>query len=184
MKKVLTVLLLGMAFSMNIFCSSTATTTARTSGQELKIGDEHMGGIVFYLYKGDDGKQHGLVMSTKETQLPWQEPVSLVNASSTIDGPDNYKLMTNSPAKDWIIKNFGPEWYLPTLNELSQIWVARFALNEALEKGNHTPLSLEGYYWSSRERGERFAYFFNFGDGDPYTYSKTFKYTVRPIRAF
>lgn len=170
MKKILVLLLLSMAVHL--------------SGQELKIGDEHLNGIVFYLYKGEDGKQHGLIVSTKEAQLQWQNPVSLVNASSTVDGPDNYKLMTNSPAKDWIISNFGTEWYLPTLNELSLIWVARFTLNETLEKGDHTLLSEDGYYWSSRERGERFAYFFNFEDGDPYAYSKTVNYSVRPVRAF
>lgn len=184
MNKVIIVLLLGMAVHLNFSCSSTAKAVTQKGIQELNIGDEHVGGIVFYLFKGDDGKQHGLVVSTKEKALPWQDPVSLINASSTVDGPDNYKLMVNSPAKDWITSVFGTEWYLPTLNELSQIWVARFTLNEALEKGNHEPLSLDGYYWSSRERGERFAYFFNFEDGDPYTYSKTFKYTVRPIKAF
>lgn len=178
------IIVIVLVINLTVFWLPKATIGFQPPVGELSIGDEHLGGIVFYLFKGEDGRQHGLVVSTTETQVAWQSPVSLVNAVSTTDGPENYKLMTDSPAKDWITSNFSSEWYLPTLNELSILWVVRFKINEALQKRSHTPLSMDGYYWSSRERGAKFAYFFNFEDGDPYTYGKEVKYSVRAVRAF
>ena len=178
------IFVIALVINLTVICLPKATMGVQQPVGELSIGDEHLGGVVFYLFQGDDGRQHGLVVSATETLAAWQSPVSLVNAGSTTDGPENYKLMVDSPAKDWITSNFSSEWYLPTLNELSILWVVRFKINEALQKGSHTPLAMDGYYWSSRERGERFAYFFNFEDGDPYTYGKEVKYSVRAVMAF
>jgi hypothetical protein len=185
MKKVIVVLTVVLITSC-IFTTHAGShaVNSNTVIAELAIGDEYLGGIVFYIYKDADGKQHGYVVGKTEISAAWQDPPSLLNASKTTAGPDNYNLMTNSPAKDWITANYDKEWYMPTLNELNMLWGQRLKINEVLKAKSGTLLALDGYYWASREYGERNAYFWNFEVGDLYTEIKTVKFSVRPIRAF
>jgi hypothetical protein len=148
------------------------------------LGQDTLGGIVFYVYLGADGQQHGLIVSKTETTAQWQSSSSTTNADRSWDGAYNMNLMTNSPAKDWITANFSSDWYLPSIDELNILWQSRFHANKALNANGFTLLSNTARYWSSTEGGATTAWDFTFGDGNVGNFGKTSTHTVRPIRAF
>jgi len=68
------------------------------------------------------------------------------------------------------------DWYLPSINELAQM---------------HTNLKARGlgnfqdtYYWSSTEFGSNSAWYILFGPGYFNNISKSFTFSIRPIRSF
>ncbi|NNE25950.1 MAG: hypothetical protein HKN09_03840, partial [Saprospiraceae bacterium] len=74
------------------------------------LGKDTLGGIVFHVYTGDDGQQHGLIVSkTENAAVKWQNTAILIGADRTWDGDFNTGLMTDSPAKDWVTANFSAE---------------------------------------------------------------------------
>ncbi len=149
----------------------------------LYLGEEYLGGIIFYLYIGSDGHQHGLIVSKTETTAQWQGPNSLTNANRTDDGIYNMGLIVNSAAKTWI-QSLGPEWYFPSIDELSILWHNRFHVNKTARSIGSTLLSLNAYFWSSTESSESNAYCFSMGNGNSGYNFKTYTYCVRGIRAF
>ena len=82
--------------------------TGPLGGFTHRIGEEKDGGIIFHLYIGDDGMEHGLIVSkTEQANTQWQSSTSLVNANRSWDGAYNTNLMTDSPAKDYV-QSLGP----------------------------------------------------------------------------
>ena len=82
--------------------------TGPLGGFTHAIGEEKDGGIIFYLYRGLDGLEHGLIVSkTEQANTQWQSSTSLVNANRSWDGAYNTNLMTDSPAKDYV-QSLGP----------------------------------------------------------------------------
>jgi hypothetical protein len=155
-----------------------------TGAGERYLGEEYLDGIIFYLYIGSDGQQHGLVVSKTETTAQWQTPTSTTNATRSWDGVYNMNLMTNSPAKNWITTNFSTDWYLPSIDELSILWHNRFHANKALNAGGFTLLSNTAVYWSSTEGNATGAFNFYFSGGYTGTSNKPITYSVRAVRAF
>ena len=100
MKKVI-IILTTILITSGMFMpyAGSNAVNSNTVRAELAIGDEYLGGIVFYIYKDTDGKQHGYVVGKTEIIAAWQDPPSLLNASKTTAGPDNYNLMTNRDRK-------------------------------------------------------------------------------------
>ena len=76
------------------------------------LGEAFNGGIIYYLYKGSDGLEHGLIVALTESSAAWQTSGTLVNANRTEDGAYNTTLMTGSPAATYI-ESLGAGWYLP-----------------------------------------------------------------------
>jgi hypothetical protein len=161
------------------------------------IGEEYLGGIIFYLYTGSDGNQHGLIVSKTETNAIWQTTPTLTNANRSWDGAYNTNLMTDSPAKDWINSNFSSEWYLPAIDELSLLWQNLFHVNNGLNTVGANLISTFGdniannfpYYQSSTEVALTSIKQFNFDDGSVrINFQKNFDLypdnKVRAIRAF
>lgn len=74
----------------------------------------------------------------------WQNTAVLVNADRTDDGLYNTNLMTDSPAKDWII-SLGADWYLPSIDELSLLWHNRYHVNKTARTIGSTLLSRTHY---------------------------------------
>jgi len=67
------------------------------------------------------------------------------------------------------------DWFLPSKNELNQMYIRRIAI------GGFT----SGFYWSSSEDGDNYAWNQSFNYGNQYNgYGKTYAYYVRPMRAF
>jgi len=160
--------------------------TGNDGGFTYKIGQEKDGGIIFYLYIGDDGLEHGLIVSkTEQASTKWQNAGALVNANSKWDGAYNTSLMTDSPAKNYV-QTLGPGWYLPSIDELSILWQNRYLVDKALNSagcGGCTLLS-DTSYWSSTERGATYAWRFFFDIGYVNGTPKTDACTVRGVRAF
>ena len=68
------------------------------------------------------------------------------------------------------------DWYLPSINELGQM----YANLKAKRLGNFQ----DTYYWSSTEFGSGSAWFILFDGGNFSNGSKSFPFSVRPIRSF
>lgn len=149
------------------------------------LGELFNGGIIYYLYKGSDGLEHGLIVALTETTAAWQTIPTLVNANRTEDGAYNTMLMTGSPAATYVT-SLGSGWYLPSIDELEWLFYNRYTVQKALRAGNYTLLSNTACYWSSTEYNATIAYHFfsGFGSGN-YTNAKTGNiYSVRGVRSF
>jgi hypothetical protein len=172
----------------NISITGVGTTAnpyiVNASNGSAYIGQDKDGGIVFYIYIGSDGQQHGLIVSKTESSGAWQNATVLVNANRSWDGAYNTNLMSNSPAKTWVT-SLGAGWYLPSIDELIILWHNRFHINRALQNGGYTLLSSSWSYWSSTEVDASSAYFINFSYGSPnISPNKLSAISYRAIRSF
>ncbi len=164
------------------------SANAGVGGFTHYLGEPYLGGIIYYLYKGSDGLEHGLIVApTQSTSLAWQTSPTLVNANRTEDGVYNTTLMTGSPVKTYIT-SLGAGWYLPSIDELTKLWDNRYDVQKALRTGGYTLLSYNPYpsnYWSSTEYDATDALVFDFTTCAIGTNGKTssFQY-VRGVRAF
>ena len=164
-----------------LFAKSAGTSTP--SGFTHYLGEAFNGGIIFYLYKGSDGLEHGLIVALTESTAQWQSSATLVNANRTEDGAFNTALMTNSPAATYIT-GLGAGWYLPSIDELGLLYYNRYSVQKALRAGGSTLLSNTAAYWSSLEYNAPIAYGFNFGNGSANYPNKALTNAVRGVRAF
>ena len=159
------------------------SANAQVSGFSHYIGETFNGGVIYYLYKGSDGLEHGLIVSTTESIAKWQTTGVLVNADRSWDGVYNTNLISGSPAVNYIA-TLGPNWYLPSLDELILLHGSRFELNKALFTNNQTLLSLSLYYWSSTEYSASQALSYDFLTGYTDVSGKTLNYGVRGVKSF
>ena len=151
------------------------------------MGQDTLGGIVFYIYIGSDGNQHGLIVNKNESTAQWQSSGTTTNATRSWDGAYNTGLMTSSPAANYVngLTDGGfTDWYLPSIDELSILWHNRFHANNALNAGGFTLLSNAANYWSSSEHGNANAWLFLFYNGNANASGKNSTYYVRAVRAF
>lgn len=153
------------------------------SGFTHYLGELYLGGIIFELYKGSDGLEHGLIVSLTESTAVWQTTNTLVNANRSEDGAFNTALMTGSPAATYIA-TLGVGWYLPSIDELNILYNNRYYANKALRLGGYTLISRTALYWSSTEYTSNSVYaLFSFtGTNGPQ--DKSDSNLVRGIRAF
>ena len=150
------------------------------------VGESFGGGIIFSLYKGSDGLEHGLIVAlTEQANTKWQNTGALVNATRSEDGGFNTALMTNSPAANYIT-SLGAGWYLPSIDELTLLYNNRYNVQKALRAGGYTLLSHTVYaYWSSTEYDKTYAFALNGTGGSASSgEDKTNLFTVRGVRAF
>jgi len=163
--------------------SAAAGTNAGVGGFTHYLGEAFNGGIIYYLYKGSDGLEHGLIVALTESTAEWQTTGTLVNANRSWDGAYNTALMTGSPAATYIA-GLGAGWYLPSIDELGKLYYNRFETNKALFTGGNALLSSTAYYWSSTEFDATNAYSFFFYNGSANANYKADTFTVRGVRAF
>ena len=168
--------------------AKTAESVTGGSSNDFYLGQDTLGGIVFHVYIGSDGNQHGLIVSKNESTAQWQSSGTTTNATRSWDGVYNTGLMTSSPAATYVngFTDGGfTDWYLPSIDELSILWHNRFHVNNALNAGSFTLLSNIANYWSSTEgnASEAFLFSFNYGSSSTGT-PKTNTYSVRAVRAF
>ena len=154
------------------------------STNDFYLGQDTLGGIVFYIYLDQNGDQHGLIVSKTETFTSWQSISSPTFATRSWDGVYNTNLMINSPARTWVI-GLGSGWYLPSIDELSILWHNRFYANKGLNDAGATLLSNTSSYWSSTEHTVSSAFIITFSLGSASNnVNKTNGYGVRAVRAF
>ena len=160
---------------------------ANVGGFTHYLGEAFNGGIIYYLYKGSDGLEHGLIVAlTESTPLAWQTTGTLVNANRTEDGAYNTALMTGRPAATYIA-TLGAGWYLPSLDELGLLFYNRYSAQKGLRLGGNTLLqwnSLTAWYWSSSEYDGSYAFRYSFLEGIADQNIKTTACYVRAVRAF
>ncbi len=155
------------------------------STSNLYLGKEHLGGIIFNLYKGEDGLEHGHVVSLNENDnLAWQNPASLVGADKSWDGATNTSLMSSSPAKAWVNNTLGADWYIPSIDELNILYNSRYYVNKAISTLGGYLLNIDSNYWSSTEKDSSTAFFYNFENGDISYNLKNLPSYVRGIKSF
>jgi len=154
-----------------------------STNNDFYLGQDTLGGIVFYIYSDQNGEQHGLIVSKTETTAQWQSSTSTTNATRTWDGAYNMGLMTNSPAKTWVT-GLGVDWYLPSIDELSILWQNRFHANKGLNDAGATLLSNYTVYWSSTEYDTESACYFWFSNGSAGGATKSTTDSVRAVRTF
>jgi hypothetical protein len=150
------------------------------------LGKDTLGGIVYYIYIGSDGNQHGLIVNKNESTAVWQATGTLTNASRSWDGAFNTALMTSSAAATYVngLTDGGfSDWYLPSIDELGLLYYNRFSANKALSTGSFTLLSPSNY-WSSTEYNTTGAFYFGFYGGYAYSVTKANTISVRAVRAF
>jgi hypothetical protein len=164
-----------------------ATGAAGTNGQvggfTHYLGEAFNGGIIYYLYKGSDGLEHGLIVALTESTAAWQLISTTTNANRTEDGAYNTPLMTNSPAATYIA-GLGVGWYLPSIDELGLLYYNRYSAQKGLRTGGNTLLSNTVLYWSSNEFNVTNAYVFNFANGSAMGTNRGSTNPVRGVRAF
>ena len=146
-------------------------STASGSGTHY-LGEEYLGGIIYYLYTDNTGTQKGLIVSKTESTATWSGS-AFVNATKTSDGAFNMALMLTGAgtARTWV-ETLGAGWYLPSIDELSLLWHNRFHVNNSSASGL-TFLSSTASYWSSTEYSAAGAFYFYFGGGNASNGSKT-----------
>ncbi len=151
------------------------------------LGEAYGGGIIYYLYIGSDGNQHGLIVNKNESTAIWQATATTTGADRSYDGAFNTALMTNSAAATYVngLSDGGfTDWYVPSLDELALLYNSRFSTNKALASASGTLLSITALYWSSTEYDTTYAYYFRFGYGTANYYFKNLAYWVRAVRSF
>jgi hypothetical protein len=161
----------------------TVLSNGQVGGFTHYLGEAFNGGIIYYLYKGSDGLEHGLIVALTQSTAAWQTTGTLVNANRTEDGAYNTTLMTGSPAATYIA-GLGAGWYLPSIDELGLLYYNRYSTQKALRTGGNTLLSNTAIYWSSTESVASNAYYYYFGYGYVNTNNKVNTYLVRGVRAF
>lgn len=148
------------------------------------LGKEYLGGIIFNLYIGEDGEEHGHIVSLTETNLELQNPASIVGANSSWDGATNTSLYINSPAKTWV-ESLGSGWYIPAIDELNILFNNRYYVNKKLSTiVGSMILSLDTGYWSSTEQNANNSWVFYFYNGPSNITLKNSSSVVRAIKSF
>ncbi len=125
------------------------------ASKTLTIGDRYGGGKVAFL---DATGEHGLIAA--EADLP---------------GEDKYNWNAAKKACSDLRENGYSDWYLPSKEELNQLYLNRSAVGGF---GS-------GVYWSSTEGGAYSAWSQFFGNGYQYYFNYMYyEWLVRPVRAF
>ena len=164
--------------------SSSATTYA--------VGDFAQGGVVFWV---SPSGEHGKVVSIYDVvDVPWSNVTSAAignSARSNINGAGNtVAIITQSghirsAAQHCADLAYGgyDDWYLPSKDELNQVYLNRAAINTTAT-ANGGEILIRSFYWSSSETTSLIACRQNFVDGSQTFINKIANQRVRPIRAF
>ena len=148
------------------------------------LGQDTLGGIVYYIYTGSDGQQHGLIVSKTETTAIYGGS-TLIGANTTEDGAYNTSLMSTGAgtARLWV-ETLGPEWYLPSIDELILLWHNRYHVNKTARTIGSALLAMDLNYWSSTEYTSSNGFYFQFYFGDVNNNSKNVTCNVRAVKSF
>ena len=183
------------AVDISIAAATTSTSGSMSAADKTKLdgiptssyylGQEKDGGIIFYIYKGSDGLEHGLIVSKTETTASWGGS-TVIGADRTEDGAYNMNLMSTDEgtARAWI-EALGAGWYLPSIDELCLLWHSRYHVNKTARAISSTLLSTAAPYWSSTEYNDNSSFFFYFFWGYQANAAKSdASFSVRAVRAF
>ncbi|MBA2484274.1 MAG: DUF1566 domain-containing protein [Nitrosomonas sp.] len=191
-------------FSLGIIVSVNAFSAPEELPNDLKIGDFHAGGIVFYM---TENGQNGLVaaLTDQSTNIPWSNGIfkvtgatgdgigaGMMNTSIIVSAQSNDTpggIFAAKVAADYAVleDGFSPcagsageicysDWYLPSKNELNLLY-------ENLFSGGVGGFA-NALYWSSTEARNELAWNQNFLFGLQNGNKKNERFRVRAIRVF
>jgi hypothetical protein len=168
----------------------------------LEVGQQYQGGVIAYI---DPSGQHGLIASPSDltVTINWSDTIQ-TGATGTIigSGQDNTNTIIAHHGKqgfyvalecDKYEENGYSDWYLPSKDELYQLYKNRVAIGGFKKDPNASPYTT--MYWSSSEYSKTRAWCLNFYDGTLYSGAsnfsgsytapnKKYNYLVRPVRSF
>lgn len=113
----------------------------RQTQAPYKIGDFYNeNGVVGMVYKINDSGMHGMITSLKNTSTVWAVSGTLTNALDQNDGMNNTDVIkqltdweSRYPAFKWcddLNRNGVSGWYLPSINELKELYAGFCGLDE------------------------------------------------------
>ena len=163
------------------------------------VGEVWGGGVVYHVYRGADGIEHGLIVAKNDqsTGAAWSDVTSTLiggSAQSYIDGVANCSAIisqvghTSSAAKlcSDLVSGGYDDWYLPSIEECRLMSSNRFNINKSLiALSGGSILSQFATYWSSTESYTANAWVIHFdvGYSNPGPSKGALNY-VRAIRSF
>ena len=166
------------------------------------VGEIWGGGIVYNLYRGTDGIEHGLIVATTDFGYNnWSNVSSVLvgaTAQSSWNGMANSLAIvsqaghSSSAAKLCLEYEVGEYtgWYLPSIDELRKLATVHFEVNRALSTVSGSGiLTQTGNYWSSTEiitseEANQFSIAYDFGESKVIDMDKGSYCKVRAIRSF
>lgn len=148
--------------------AKTADRVKGISVDKFYLGQDTLGGIVYYIYKNATGIQHGLIVSKTETTSSWDAiGGTTTGANRTDDGAFNTALMPTATGD--AANGLSAGWYIPSIDELGLLYYNRFSAQKGLRAIGATALSnLNATYWSSTEYNATYAVYFSFNFGYAY----------------
>ena len=187
------------AFGASVASGITGTDTTNWNNKQdqLIVVGQLMGtngedGIVVYV---DHTGQHGLICSKTDinggSEVAWSSVTNVTvpgGALSQFNGSANTTAINNqstTSAANLCLTYSTPgtsagDWYLPSIDELSEIYHAKYEINKALNVN-----SFELYdYWSSTENNNNTAWCYEIHYGYSYGEGKNSTCHVRAVRAF
>lgn len=150
------------------------------------LGEPYLGGVIFNLYKGSDGLEHGHVVSlTESSVIEWSTVSNFEGATKSWDGAYNTNqiVLATSPAKTWV-QTLGVNWYIPSVDEINILYNNRYYVNKSIFTiVGATLLEISSGYWSSTEYATN-ALLKSFFTGDISSSLKTNQHNVRGVKSF
>ena len=163
------------------------------------VGELYLGGIVYWV---DATGEHGLIASLDDLDggsgVAWSDVTDTEIGASAQDfyngasNTDAIIAQQTSTSAAQLCRNLGADWYLPSHSELELLGEARVAINNILANdgdGATNGLNLSnsspyGYYWSSTEYSNNYAWYLSLRGGYVGNGYKHYTYRVRAVRAF
>lgn len=183
--------------------AKSAGSVVGSSSPARYVGELYGGGVIFHLWKDEQGIEHGLVvdvddLSSSQSWSNINNALIGVQSQSSWDGLNNTISIvsqqghTSSAASLCLnsTKQGQNDWYLPSTDELILLWNNRFSVNKTLSNITGAALLTSTnnqsipYYWSSTEAVSFNAELFDFETGSVKSLNKSSAYKVRAIRKF
>lgn len=165
----------------------------RVTSAPYKVGDYYnengKQGVVFDVYNSG---YNGKIVSLDEEILKWSTITDRIGVASTTDGRANTdQVMARSNANKFSAfvwcRDHGEDWYLPSVEELENIFEEYYTINITLDKiefAKKLQIDDDFKYWSSNEsRNEQFSALFFACDGNKRYYESGDKTDRRNVRA-